>query len=481
MRSRFGVAIYLALFFLSPSQAESSERQSQDLEKGRIIDKVVCVKNSQFSYALFLPSTYSGEREWPVLICFDPRAQGRRLVEKFQAAAETYGYIVAGSLDSKNGPLEPSQKAAKAVWADIRERFSIDTGRIYTAGFSGGAEVAAIFPYFVETPAAGIISCGAGLPPRHEPGWVKPASYFGLIGNWDFRYLDVARLEEQFDKVQVTHRIVYFDGWHQWPPEELMGEAVEWMELMAMKAGLREKDGRFLEAAYQKRMKNAADLERSGRLVSSVHEYESLVSDFKGLVDVAKVEEKGLAVKSSAKFQELEKDKRAAEEKELAFQPRVQQVFTAIDQPYSGQSPLRPKDIAQALEIDAWIAASIQTKNLFQSEAAKRMLSQVAIMADRRGSQALAGDDYRLAALCFELAAKASAGHPMNPGEYYNLACAYAIWGKEKDALKSLRLAVEKGFDDLELLESDKDLESLRATQHYAVIVEELKARRRLP
>jgi hypothetical protein len=30
-------------------------------------------------------------------------------------------------------------------------------------------------------------------------------------------------------------------------------------------------------------------------------------------------------------------------------------------------------------------------------------------------------------------------------------------------------------------LESDKDLESHRATQHYAVIVEELKARRRFP
>lgn len=481
MRSRSGVVIFLALVFLSLSRAEPSGRQSQDLEKGRIIDKVVCVKNSQFSYALFLPSDYSGEREWPVIICFDPRAQGRRPVEKFQAAAETYGYIVAGSLDSKNGPFDLTQKAAKAVWADIRERFSVDTGRIYTAGFSGGAEVAAIFPYLVETRAAGIISCGAGLPPTYEPGWVKPASYLGIIGNWDFRYLDMARLEEQFDKVQVTHRIVYFDGWHRWPPEELMGEAVEWMELMAMKAGIREKDGPFIEAAYQKRMKNAADLERSGRLISSFHEYESLASDFKGLVDVAKLEEIVLGMKSSALFRELEKDKRAAEEKELAFQPRVQKVFTAIDQPYSGQSPLRPKDIAQALEIDAWIAASIQTKNLFQSEAAKRMLSQVAIMADRRGSQARDGGDYRLAALCFELAAKASAGHPMNPGEYYNLACAYAIWGKEKDALKSLRLAVEKGFDDLALLESDKDLDSLRATQQYAIIVEELKARRRFP
>src|SRR4030067_3386728 len=119
-----GSSIFVALLFLSRFPAASSERQSQELEKGRIIDKVVCVKNDQFSYALFLPSTYSGEREWPVIICFDPRAQGRRPVEKFQAAAETHGYILGGPPYSQNGPLEPSPKAAQAAWAGLQGRFS---------------------------------------------------------------------------------------------------------------------------------------------------------------------------------------------------------------------------------------------------------------------------------------------------------------------------------------------------------------------
>jgi len=481
MGLRSGISIFLALLFLILLQAAPANFQSQDFEKGRIIDKVVCAKDSQFSYALFLPSGYSSEKEWPLIICFDPRAQGRRPVEKLQEAAETYGYIVAGSLDSKNGPLEPTQKAAKAIWQDLRERFSVDAARLYAAGFSGGAEAAALFPYFVERPVAGIISCGAGLPSNHEPGWVKPAAYYGLIGNWDFRYLDMARLEEPFDKVEVTHRIVYFDGWHQWPPPEVLGQAVEWMELIAMKAGLKEKDVGFVNEEYQKRLKVTADLESSGRALCALHEYESLVSDFKGLVDISEIEQKVLFLESSAEIQKLEKDKRATEENELSAHTRIQHVFAATEQPAPGQPPLRLKDIIRALDLEVWVAASVQTKSLFQSEAAKRVISSIAIMADQRGFRAKNIGDYRQAVMFFELAARASVGHPMNPGEYYNLACAYAVSGDAKDALKSLRLALDKGFDDLGLLEGDQDFASIRGTRQFAAIVEGLRARKRAP
>lgn len=473
-----GLSIFSALLVFCIVPAASASSQTPNYEKGGIIDKVICAKDTEFSYALFLPSAYSGDKEWPAIICFDPRAQGNRPVEKLQAAAEASGYIVAGSLDSKNGPVEPNQKAAKAVWRDLRERFSIDAGRVYAAGFSGGAEAAVLFPYYVETQAAGVISCGAGLPARFEPGWVKPAAYYGIIGNWDFRYPDMARLEEQFDKAGVTHRIVYYDAWHQWPSPELLREAVEWMDLMAMKSGLKEKDIGFIETGYQKRLKGAADLENSGRALSALHEYESLASDFKGLIDVTKVEEKANALKSSADFQKLQKDRRAAEENELSFQARIQHVFAAIDQPVPGQPPVRINDLIRALDLDVWVSASVQTRNLFQSDAAKRVLSQVAIMADQNGVRAMEAGDHRLAIMMFELATRASAGHPMNPGEHYNLACAYAVSGQANNALKSLRLAVDKGFNDIELLESDKGLDSLRSKPQFAVIVEELKSRR---
>lgn len=450
-----------------------------EFEKGRIIDRVLCAKDAAYSYALYLPSSYSNDEQWPVIFCFDPRAQGRRPVELLQPAAETYGYILAGSLDSKNGPVEPNQRAAKAVWQDVRERFSADPARVYAAGFSGGAEAAVLFPYLVETRAAGIISCGAGLPAGHQPGWVKPAAYYGLIGYWDFRYPDMARLEEPFTASGIVHRIVYFDGWHQWPTSERLGEAVEWLELVAMKSGLKDKDPGFIEAQYQKRLKAAADLETSGRTLAILHEYESLASDFKDLADILKIEEKVLALKGSAEVPRLEKDERAAKEKEISALARIQYIFAAVEQPAPGQTPYRIKDVVRALDLDTWAAVSGRTKDLFLSDAAKRILSQIAILADQRGGRAKAAGDHRLAVLMFELAVRASAGHPMNPGEFYNLACAQAVSGEGKDALKALRQAVEKGFYDLELLETEKDLDSIRKAPQFASLVGELRGRKR--
>ena len=111
----------------------------QDLPRGQIVDSVRCLTAPAQQYALYVPSNYSPVRKWSAIFAFDPGARGRAGVERFQAAAEKYGYIVAGSLNSRNGPWEPSLEAAKAMMADVMRRFSIDTKRIYTAGQSGGA------------------------------------------------------------------------------------------------------------------------------------------------------------------------------------------------------------------------------------------------------------------------------------------------------------------------------------------------------
>ncbi len=60
----------------------------------------------------------------------------------------------------------------------------------------------------------------------------------------------------------------------------------------------------------------------------------------------------------------------------------------------------------------------------------------------------------------------------------YNLACAYALSGKKEEALRELRAAVEAGFDDVEHIESDPDLESLRGDPRYKDLVRTLRKRR---
>src|ERR1017187_4838197 len=76
---------------------------AQDLPHGVIIDDVKCAGDPSQSYALYLPSNYTGLRRWNLLIGFHPAARGRAIVEKYRAAAEQYGYIVVGSNNSRNG------------------------------------------------------------------------------------------------------------------------------------------------------------------------------------------------------------------------------------------------------------------------------------------------------------------------------------------------------------------------------------------
>ena len=92
---RFGLILWLMLCAVA---------QADELPRGRLIEAVVCAKEPQQSYALYVPSNYEAGRRWPVVFCFDPGARGRAPVERLQAAAEKFGWLVAGSNNSRNGP-----------------------------------------------------------------------------------------------------------------------------------------------------------------------------------------------------------------------------------------------------------------------------------------------------------------------------------------------------------------------------------------
>jgi tetratricopeptide (TPR) repeat protein len=64
---------------------------------------------------------------------------------------------------------------------------------------------------------------------------------------------------------------------------------------------------------------------------------------------------------------------------------------------------------------------------------------------------------------------------PDNPRVHYNLACAYALNRDKSRALEALQRALEKGFKDVALLESDKDLDALRADAEFKRMVDTLK------
>jgi dienelactone hydrolase len=195
-----------------------------ELPRGSLIPRVPATQDPKLSYALYLPSFYSPERRWPILYCLDPGARGHLPVERFSKAAEAEGFIVAGSNDSRNGPIELVEQAISAMLDDTASRFSIDPKRVYAAGFSGGSRVA--LGWAMNGRIAGVVACGAAFGAPRQPSRI-PFSLFACAGVDDFNYGELYALSVAVAKSQSPQRFAEFQGGHEWLPEGLALEALQ--------------------------------------------------------------------------------------------------------------------------------------------------------------------------------------------------------------------------------------------------------------
>jgi poly(3-hydroxybutyrate) depolymerase len=252
---------------------------AQDLPRGQIVDQVKCVGDPTQTYALYLPSNYSPDRPWSLLVGFHPAARGRAIVETYRAAAEQYGVILAGSNNSRNGPWQVSAESVQAMSADLGQRFAIDPKRFYLTGLSGGARVA--MGVAAGTKAiAGVIASSAGYP-DNQPRKTVPFAVFGTAGTEDFNYIEMRQLDRA---LTTPHRVVVFEGGHTLPPANVALEAIEWLELQAMKTGRKARDEALIDRLFDKRQQEIAV---AGSPALTVHLIRNLADDFGGLRDVA--------------------------------------------------------------------------------------------------------------------------------------------------------------------------------------------------
>src|SRR4030095_7452629 len=228
-----------------PSLPASQEAESGPLPLGVVIPRVVATKDPQQTYALYLPKDYSRKNRWPVVYVFDPLARGKLALRQFEPAAELYGFVVAASNNSRNGPWTPQIEAAQAMVNDTQQRLTIDAKRIYFAGFSGGARVAAQLALLCKC-AAGVLLGGAGFPLNAPPSAEAKFAVFSAVGNADFHFREVSSLQDQLEKAARPHWLRVFDGPHEWAPANVMDEALAWFRVQAMKANLESHKAEFI-------------------------------------------------------------------------------------------------------------------------------------------------------------------------------------------------------------------------------------------
>jgi dienelactone hydrolase len=431
------------------------------LEKGKVIPEIKCIKESSLSYALYLPKNYSSDKKFPVIYFFDSHGSGSLPLEKYKDLAEKYGYILAGSNNSKNGmSWEQNHPQIQTFMSDVKERLNIDSRRIYTCGFSGGSRVASSVAIF-DGGVSCAIGMGAGFPSLSEPIHNK-FDYIGFAGNEDFNMNEMIALTSSMDKTPIRHQLIIFNGKHEWVPAEIAEDAFVWIELNAMKDGLTSKNDSLIKHITVKSESELKNLEQKKRKYEEVLLCKQMSNFLDGLANVSEFQKKAelLSASEDLKKEMIQKDMLAKQE--LSQQENYRNYFVM-------------KDLS-------WWMNEIKKLNQFSKNKSdeeksvmyKRLLNYLSLLAYMNASSALQSNQLDITEKSLKIYEQVD---PENSEHQYLFADFYARKKNNAKAISSLENAVKLGFDDVARMESDASLSVLKNDPEYRHLVEKLKGK----
>jgi len=474
-------ALQLAAQATTPDSAlahmdTATHRIDATLPAGRVIQRITARADTSQRYALYLPSSFTRDRQWPILFLLDPRGRALIPLQRFQPAAERLGYIAISSYNTlSDGPAEPNYKAMNAMLDDVQRSLPVDSRRFYLVGFSGTARFAWQMTTQLPGTVAGIIGAGAAVPGGRS--WMESnigkssPVLFGTIGIRDPNYEELRSFDAELDTIGAIHHVERFDGGHQWPPTELSTRAVEWLELQAMRRGLKPRQQPWIDSLYGAWLARAARLDSAGDAPAAARQYRLARADFDGLTDV-----NAAAVGLAA----LERDPRVRRMAgvEAAMSERDSKLGTAlvafINELKAAPSPPSMDLARKRLDLDALRRDAARTDDSTAAIAARRALERVFMhMSFYVPRDFFDAKRYAHAAYALQIARLV---HPDDGGVCFWQARALAQVGDKANALAALECAAASREVSAEAIEADSLVAPLRADPRYDAVVRRLKS-----
>ena len=467
---RAGFLKTFVLLILTPALSGYSQPLIQQLQKNKVIDTVRCTEQKGQSYALYLPSQYDQGKQWPVIMIFDPSARGKLAVGLFREAGSKYGYILACSNNSRNGPVSLNLTAAWAVLQDLDKRLSIDQKRIFVAGFSGGSRFAMTLAGS-EKIIAGVIGCGAGLP---NDQMMYPSSgsdflYYGLAGTRDMNFQEMHDLIPFLhNQTKVVAFVRTFEGGHQWPESALLTDAVEWITFQTMKRKTVTSDNALTETLWNKTMALINISLKAGDIAGAVQYMRFAARDFEGTPFASEITKLLTGSENSPEYRSALKDWNRIAKNE---QDRKEKYFSYLNElAYSGNFPDSASDWWNR---EASSLVRLREKgNLSNSRMASRVLNFISILCSEQGTSFYRKKAYAQSAVLFQICTISDSENPLN---YYNLSRAQAANGKFKESVDALASAVGHGPVSRKTVEADPVFDKLRGDQRYKALLPKMK------
>lgn len=468
-RAGFALAIILMLA-ASVVAADDPPR----LARGDVTQAIECANAPGQTWDLYLPSSYDPAKKWPVLYCLDARGRGRLPLDRFRDAAERYGWIIVSSNNSASDTsMQVTADAMKAIWIDSRLRLSIDTSRVYVAGFSGTARFAAISDQLLGH-VRGVIAAGAGLPYDSPVRKTFPYDYYLTVGRRDFNYYEVHKLERTLLERAATFHVAYFDGTHGWPPSSVAGDAIEWMQLRAMRDGLVPADESFLAKQLEARSAEARRLEQERRLAEAMDAWASILRDFDGL-DVDTTAARAHADRL-AKDPETVKAIDAATRRDADDLEAIDDAAAILSEAVApGARRTTPAKLVRRLGIHDLLGRAANERDPLAAESASRILATLAVQTSFYMPAALLKrGDVEHAILLVKVSTEIQ---PSQAGPWYQLAVYECKADRKREALDALAEAVKRGIRNADAVRGDPDLALIRSEPRFEEILGTIEAK----
>ncbi|MBS1607551.1 MAG: hypothetical protein JSS70_01975 [Bacteroidetes bacterium] len=430
--------------------------QVQDtFKKGELIPTVICKTDPAQSYALYIPLKVSKD-VLPIIYFFDPHGNGALPLAKYKSLADQYGFILAGSNNSKNGN---DFSVAEDIWTnllyDTKSRLKIDASRIYTCGFSGGAKVAG-FIALKHPEVKSVIACGAGLPDGTLPADFR-FTYTGIAGEGDMNMTDLVAFDTALDATKTSHRLILFDGKHEWAPDQIMNIAFAGLQLDAMREKLIPLDDKFLTAYISNSKNTVSDYIQKGQFTKAESECLLSLRLLEGVTkDAEWFHKKNLAIKNSAEYQKQYAAKQALLLTEQNIKAEYRKQFQQGDMNY-------------------WLGTikDLQVKsNQVTGEGAmyQRLMAYLSLAFYSISNQMINSHQDREAQYFVELY---KLDDPSNNEAWYLSAIVNARSGNPEAVKSDLNRAIETGFTDKTRLEKQVEFQALSI--NYAELEAKMK------
>lgn len=284
--TRYSMTRRLFFILLLLGMIPRMQAQSLTLKKGILQDSIPVPELASESFSIFLPSNFDGEGKWPLLMVFDMQGKSKQAMYMFLEAAETHGFILAGSnAVSDTLAVTDNIQVVNRMLSGVQNMLPVNSQRMYTAGFGSGGKMAALVPVFIKA-IRGVISCGATLPNSDLLSTQNRFHYVGLVGEEDFNFTAMSSARGILNTLRYPNELLVFKGGNHWPDAEWLDRALRFMILAEIAMGDLPKDPEFIQTGLEVDLDRYHNLYKSGALLRADRFISDLIRVYRPLADI---------------------------------------------------------------------------------------------------------------------------------------------------------------------------------------------------